>query len=83
MLDIPCPCCGPRAETEFVYGCALEALAVPHTLAALNIRSNPAGRTQELWQHSSGCRAWLIVERDTRTHEVFQVRLAADEGADR
>ena len=35
------------------------------------LRDNPKGGTDEYWQHSGGCRAWLVVERDTLTHEVF------------
>ncbi|MEO0362714.1 MAG: sarcosine oxidase subunit delta, partial [Pseudomonadota bacterium] len=32
-----------------------------------------------LWFHEGGCRAWLVVERDVTTHEVFGAELA--EGA--
>ena len=35
------------------------------------LRTNPAGRHQELWFHAAGCHAWLVVERDTRTHAIF------------
>ena len=42
------------------------------------LRDNPAGPHRELWQHVSGCRAWLVVTRDTRTHEVLGVEAARD-----
>ena len=35
------------------------------------LRDNNAGRHRELWFHTMGCHAWLVVERDTRTHEIF------------
>jgi sarcosine oxidase subunit delta len=44
----------------------------------LHLRDNPAGVTQELWQHEAGCAAWLVVTRDTRSHEISDVKLAAD-----
>jgi sarcosine oxidase subunit delta len=31
-----------------------------------------------LWQHQSGCRAWLLIERDTLTHAVGAVTPARD-----
>ena len=42
------------------------------------LRDNPAGPHRELWQHVSGCRAWLVVTRDTRTHEILRVEPARD-----
>jgi sarcosine oxidase subunit delta len=33
-------------------------------------RRNVAGVQREWWFHRSGCRAWFIAERDTRTNEV-------------
>jgi heterotetrameric sarcosine oxidase delta subunit len=40
------------------------------------LRDNPAGRHEELWYHAFGCRSWLIVARNTRTHEILATRLA-------
>ena len=36
---------------------------------------------RELWYHEMGDRSWLIVSRDTVTHEVLKVELAADVAA--
>ncbi len=44
----------------------------------LHLRDNPAGLTRDLWLHEAGCGAWLVVTRDTVTHAVEAVELAAD-----
>ncbi|KIN63980.1 Sarcosine oxidase, delta subunit [Sulfitobacter noctilucicola] len=44
----------------------------------LHLRDNPAGALEELWHHDAGCGSWLVVTRDTRTHEISKVALAAD-----
>jgi heterotetrameric sarcosine oxidase delta subunit len=43
---------------------------------AVYVRANPCGLHLELWYHGSGCRSWLHVTRDTRTHEISAVELA-------
>ena len=40
------------------------------------LRDNPSGLHQELWYHGSGCHAWLVVTRNTRTHEISDVTFA-------
>ena len=40
------------------------------------LRDNPAGAHRELWQHTGGCRAWLVVTRDTVTHAISFVEAA-------
>ena len=44
----------------------------------LHNRDNPAGESRELWYHGQGCGAWLVVTRDTVTHEITEVELARD-----
>jgi heterotetrameric sarcosine oxidase delta subunit len=39
------------------------------------LRTNPAGPHRELWYHGSGCHGWLVVTRDTLTHEIRAARL--------
>jgi sarcosine oxidase subunit delta len=78
-MRIPCPYCGERDSGEFAYcgdaaprrpdGKGPEALGAFYEYAYP--RDNPAGPHRELWYHVSGCRAWLVVRRDTRTHEIF------------
>ena len=84
-MRIDCPCCGLRDNGEFSYlGDATlkrpRGLDVP--LEAMTdyvyLRDNVAGLHKELWYHGMGCRAWLVVERDTRTHRIDKVSLARD-----
>jgi sarcosine oxidase subunit delta len=42
------------------------------------LRDNPAGMHRELWFHEQGDRSWLVVTRDTVTHEITSVELARD-----
>jgi sarcosine oxidase subunit delta len=44
--------------------------------AYVYLRPNPAGAMREHWYHAQGCRNWLIVERDTRTHVIAGARMA-------
>lgn len=75
MLLIPCPWCGPRDETEFVYGeAAVERPAATASDAEwtdyLYFRDNPKGDHREFWFHSTGCHRWFVVERNTVTHTI-------------
>ena len=84
-MRIACPLCGERDSREFTYKGAALALAYPSEAASfeewndyLHNRDNPAGATRELWYHGSGCTAWLVVTRNTVTHEMLAVELAED-----
>ncbi|MCP4822737.1 MAG: sarcosine oxidase subunit delta [Shimia sp.] len=44
----------------------------------LYLRDNPAGQHRELWFHEVGDRSWLVVTRNTLTHEITNVELARD-----
>ena len=44
----------------------------------LYLRANPAGEHRELWFHEHGDRSWLVVTRNTLTHEITKVELARD-----
>ncbi|MEQ6204100.1 sarcosine oxidase subunit delta [Sulfitobacter sp. HNIBRBA2951] len=84
-MRIPCPLCGERDRREFYYrGAAVVRPAVDAGPAAwdgyVHLRDNPVGRTRDLWHHEAGCGAWLVVTRDTVTHEVFGAELAAAAG---
>jgi len=82
MLRINCPFCGERDHSEFTYGgdatIAYPALEAPleDWIEAVYVRANPKGPHRERWQHSVGCRLWLIVERNTVTHEITSVEPA-------
>jgi len=68
-MRIDCPFCGARDAQEFVYRGDARADDV-------YLRDNPAGPIDEHWYHARGCRNWLVVTRDTRTHAISAVRLA-------
>ncbi|WP_420340548.1 sarcosine oxidase subunit delta [Roseibium sp.] len=82
MIRIPCPFCGPRDHSEFTYGgdgsIEYPALDAPMEAwqDAVFLRDNICGVQLETWQHVHGCRMWLLVERDTLTHEIHSVRPA-------
>ncbi len=84
-MRLTCPICGERDVREFACRGSAKLLARPDPGAGaeafhdyLNIRDNPAGPNPELWQHVGGCRAWLRVVRDTRSHGVLEVALARE-----
>ena len=81
------PLLGPRDSSEFVYlGDAnlinrpnwQEDTAVQHFVEYGYLRDNIAGIHRELWFHEYGDRSWLVVTRDTLSHEIKEVRLASD-----
>jgi sarcosine oxidase subunit delta len=79
------PILGPRDAAEFYvmgdaslinrpdYEDGMEAM-----YDYLYLRDNPAGEHRELWYHEQGDRSWLVVTRDTLTHEVMKGELARD-----
>jgi methylglutamate dehydrogenase subunit B len=85
MIVIPCPHCGPRNHDEFAYAgdAALTPPAPGAPLAEWNTyvyrRENPRGAHRELWRHTYGCGAFVVVERDTRTHQVTSAAFAGEE----
>lgn len=82
-MIIPHPLLGPRDMAEFTYlgdASLLERPALEAGLEAMHdyvyLRDNPVGKHRELWYHQQGDRSWLVVTRDTLTHEIIQVELA-------
>lgn len=83
---IPCPNCGRRPKEEFtIKGAALRRPAADAPAAVwldyVYLRENPCGRYDEYWHHTSGCRRWLVVTRDTTNHEIYGSRDASQHGA--
>ncbi|HSH42346.1 MAG TPA: sarcosine oxidase subunit delta [Arenicellales bacterium] len=82
MIRIPCPFCGVRDHSEFSYGkdasIRYPDLGAPmdEWTAAVFERENIDGVVLETWHHVNGCRMWLVVERDTTSHEIHSVRPA-------
>jgi heterotetrameric sarcosine oxidase delta subunit len=77
MLILPCPCCGPRPEGEFIcLGEAVPPRPDPATLSDgewvsyIANRANARGPHRERWWHMRSCGLIITVERDTVTHAV-------------
>ena len=80
---LTCPNCGPREVTDFGFGGEVSprppSRPSPRELNAyVYFRRNVAGVQREWWHHRSGCRAWFLAERDTRTNRVHWTALPAD-----
>jgi len=77
-MRIPCPHCGLRTHEEFTYygdatvrrPSAIGPDAEPAFYDYVYTRDNPFGLHRELWFHQGGCHEWLVVERDTRNHDI-------------
>ena len=92
-MRISCPFCGDRTHAEFAYlgdaapvrPVAADGLPAPmdHFVDYVYLRANPMGWHREYWQHTSGCRSWLIVERNVSTHAIGKISVARDEAAAR
>ncbi|BAB52563.1 sarcosine oxidase subunit delta [Mesorhizobium japonicum] len=72
---IPCPHCGSRPKEEFTVKGAAVARPAPDAdtdlwIDYVYLRDNPRGAYEEYWHHTSGCRRWLVVSRNTATHEI-------------
>lgn len=74
MMQIECPYCGRRDETEFTYGGEADlvrpAPGVDDRTWAdyLYFRNNTKGVHAERWRHVRGCGQWFRAERDTTSH---------------
>ena len=80
------PLLGPRDAAEFVYLGDATMIDRPDGMTVddtgmhdyMYLRDNPAGDIRELWYHEQGDRSWLVVTRNTITHEIIKVELARD-----
>lgn len=84
-MRITCPICGDRDRREFYYVGDAVALNRPAADAGASVwddyihnRDNPCGVTRDLWFHEMGCSAWVVVTRNTATHEVLETVLASE-----
>lgn len=81
MQLFPCPFCGPREETEFVF--ATEAgkarpepageVAAQAWADYLYVGENRKGPAREVWLHVT-CGEFFLMERDTVSHAVSASR---------
>lgn len=79
------PLLGPRDSQEFTYLGDVTLMNRPDWNSEkaekfffnyAYLRNNPAGEHQELWYHCYGDQSWLVVTRNTVTHEIKRVELA-------
>jgi methylglutamate dehydrogenase subunit B len=85
MLII-CPHCGKRPVEEFTFlGDAKPKRPESTDLSTMDqwhdylyLRDNPRGNYDEYVHHSGGCRSWMVVTRNTETHEVLSAVPAKD-----
>lgn len=88
MLQIDCPWCGPRDETEFSYGGEAHIVRPSDPDATsdeawadyLFMRTNPRGRHAEQWCHAHGCRRWFNVVRHTVSYRIEAVYRIGGQG---
>jgi len=86
MLNITCPWCGPREESEFSYGGEAHIMRPLDTDALtdaewgdyLFMRKNPRGLHKEQWVHTYGCRRWFNVERNTLSYQIKTIYKVAE-----
>ncbi len=77
MMQIDCPFCGRRDETEFTYGgeahIVRPALDVSDEewVQYLYFRDNIKGVHAERWRHVRGCGQWFNALRNTATHQFL------------
>ncbi len=84
MMLITCSHCGPRAQTEFTYERTVDSVVQPdadpaQAMEQLFTRANPRGLDDELWRHTFGCRAWLVMTRHRVTHQIEAIRAVGPE----
>ncbi|NOD94767.1 sarcosine oxidase subunit delta [Ruegeria sp. HKCCD4884] len=81
------PLLGPRDASEFTYLGDASLIERPDWQSEtaqdefhdyVYLRDNPAGTHRELWFHEQGDRSWLVVTRNTLTHEILATELARD-----
>jgi sarcosine oxidase subunit delta len=84
MMLIACPHCGPRAQSEFIYERTVDSVVplnapVDEAMAKLFTRNNPRGVDDEIWRHTYGCRAWMVLTRHRVTNEISECRAVGPE----
>jgi len=81
MLNIKCPNCGYRDESEFSCGGEAHIIRPGYEVQLsdkdwaeyLFMRYNPKGNFTERWFHAHGCRKWFNIVRNTITNEIYEV----------
>jgi methylglutamate dehydrogenase subunit B len=83
---IDCPHCGKRPIEEFTFlgdAAPTRPQSIDPSKAGewfdyVYLRDNPRGLFNEYAHHAGGCRVWLVVTRDTQTHDIFATTTARE-----
>ena len=78
MLQIDCPWCGPRDQSEFAYAGEADVqrpvdpsqLSDAQWAQYLFMRKNTQGDFREQWFHAHGCQQFFVAVRNTSTNEI-------------
>jgi len=84
-MRLPCPFCGDRDAQEFIYrgdASPVRPAGEAGFFDYVYLRDNPAGVMREHWYHAQGCRQWIVVTRDTRTHAISNATFARETAPD-
>lgn len=74
MSRLVCPFCGPRELREFQFHKTLPAPEASATAyQRVYERVGSLDRSVEHWQHTGGCRSWLLVRRNPSTGAILDV----------
>lgn len=86
MHFIRCPYCDEHfEEVEFTYGGEVRRPLTTESPTDLEwsnflfMKRNTKGVLTEYWLHSHGCMRWFQMERDTRNHQIQDVRSLSPE----
>lgn len=82
MIQLDCPNCGLRNSQEFRYGGEYNPRPKQPLSASdetwtdyVFMKANKLGVQKEWWYHRSGCQAWFLAERHTKTQDVIKTYL--------
>jgi sarcosine oxidase subunit delta len=53
--------------------------APEEAMKSLFTRTNPRGVDEEIWRHTYGCRAWMVITRNRVTNEISATRAVGPE----
>jgi sarcosine oxidase subunit delta len=84
MMQFDCPHCGPRAQAEFVYERTTDSVVLldaspENAMKTLFTRKNPRGVDAEIWRHTYGCRAWMVITRHRVSNEIMAIQAVGPE----
>jgi sarcosine oxidase subunit delta len=76
-MRLTCLYCGPRALAEFEFRRTLPP-ETSNPVAREYLRRAAKDYSVEHWQHTGGCRDWLLIVRNPSTDELLEVLLLAE-----